>query len=430
MKRVLLLSFYFPPQPEAGALRSGYLADHLNSCGWEPTVLTVPYGSVPAKPYEIVPARSVLTPSLRPLMPPIPADGCTTTASGQQMKIQLRALRHAAAIVYYRWSRLLYPDPAIGWITLALPKALRLHRQRKFSAVFSTAWPASAHIAGAAFAASTGVPWIADYRDLWSGYPYRSLGVVRRFCDKTVERRLLSRAAAITTVSEGLRISLATLHQRNDVEVIPNAASTEDWANVPDTNPEQFSVLYAGVLYGGQRTPDLIFAAVAELRAESDPAGRAVSFDFYGSERNLVLSAAEEHGIREAVHVHERVNRATVLRKQKSAAVLLILLKMDSMLISEFGSKIFEYAGARRPILAVGPPGSVVGDYLHRSCLGTLVSTREECKKALRAMYDDFRHARYEPEVALQWKPFTSADLAARFAAVFDRVSEPPNGST
>lgn len=427
MKRVLLFSFYFPPQPEAGALRSGYLADHIASHGWEPTVLTVPYGSVPPKPYKVAAARSLLTPSLRPLVPLIPSDRRSKTGPSTEVKRRLGVLRHAAALIYYRWSRHWYPDPAVGWIANAFCKALQMHRQSPFSAVFSTAWPASAHVAAAAFSSSTGVPWVADYRDLWSGYPYRSIGGARRLLDRAVERRLLRRAAAITTVSEGLRTPLVALHRRSDVEVIPNAASAEDWADVPDQVPQQFNVLYAGVLYGGQRSPDLVFAAVAELRAQGDSAGLALSFDFYGSERDLVLSAAERHGICEVVRVHDRVNRATVLRQQKSAAVLLILLKMDPMLVSEFGSKIYEYAGARRPILAVGPPGSVVADYLGQSGLGTLVSTREECKLALQAMYDDYRQARYEPEMAPQWTPFSSADLAARFASVLDRVSEPRN---
>jgi len=428
MKRLLLVTFHFPPQPEAGALRSGYLADQISSYGWEPVVVTVPYGVPPSKPYVMVRARSLLTPGLRENLAPPLWQRSTETLS--RTRISMRSgLRHSAAKIYYRWSRHWYPDPAVGWIPDALYRAFTLHRESRFSAVFSTAWPVSAHLIAAAFSAATGVPWIADYRDLWTGNPYRPIGSVRNWVDRTLECRLLRSAAAITTVSDGLRTSLVALHQRNDVEVIPNAASAEDWAGVPEQTPQQFNVLYAGVLYGGQRTPDLIFAAVAELRAQNSPAGLAVSFDFCGSERDLVLSAAEKHGIRAVVRVHERVNRASVLRQQRSAAVLLILLKMDPMLVSEFGSKIYEYAGARRPILAIGPAGSVVGDYLQQSGLGTLVSTQEQCKRALQTMYDDFQQARYEPKIRPHWRPFTSADLAARFAGVLDRVSNSRNVS-
>ncbi len=423
MKRLLLLSFHFPPQPEAGALRSGYLADNIGAEDWEPTVITVPYGVPLSKTYMVVPARSPLTPALRAnLATTLPQESKPTSLGGRAA--MQSTVRHALAKAYYRCSRYWYPDPAVGWIGDALYRSLRLHKASPFSAVFSTAWPASAHLTAAAFSAVTGVPWLADYRDLWAGYPYRSISGVRAWFDRTVERRVLRGAAAITTVSEGLRASLAALHQRNDVEVIPNAAAAEDWADVPDQDPQRFNILYAGVLYGGQRTPDLIFAAAAELRAECDPAGLAVSFDFYGAERNLVLSAAEKYGIGDCVRVHERVNRAAVLRRQKGAAALLVLLKMDPMLANEFGSKIYEYAGARRPILAVGPAGSVVGDYLNQSGLGTLVSTRLECKKALQVFYGDFRNGRYVRDVVPQWKPFTSADLAARFAAVLNRISE------
>ncbi len=424
MKRVLLFSFYFPPQAEAGALRSGYLADHIGSYGWQPTVLTAPYASAPAKTYRVVLARSFFTPALRARREP-----GRSSADSQRSKSKLWSLgvRHALAKVYYRLSRYWYPDPAVGWIGDALYKAFTLHRELRFSLVFSTAWPASAHVAAAAFCAATGVPWVADYRDLWTGYPYRSIGSIRRLVDRTVERRLLRGAAAITTVSMGLGTSLAALHQRDDVEVIPNAASDEDWEAVPDYHPEQFNVLYAGLLYGGQRTPDLLFAAAAELRAQGDPAGLAVTFDFYGAERDLVLSAARRYGIDDSVRVHDRKDHPTILHKERAAAVLLILLKMDPLLRNEYGSKLYEYAGARRPILAVGPQGSVVADYLRQSGLGILVWSKDLCKIALKAMYDNYCQARFAPEINPGWKTFSSSDLASRFAAVFDRSTERPS---
>ena len=43
MKRVLLVAYYFPPQPKAGSLRASYLSTHLREFGWEPTVLTTTF---------------------------------------------------------------------------------------------------------------------------------------------------------------------------------------------------------------------------------------------------------------------------------------------------------------------------------------------------------------------------------------------------
>lgn len=375
-----------------------------------------------AKNYPIIYARNPLTPAFR-LATERPHDIRQAAENDTLAKSSEAALRHAVAKLYYRYVfGFWYPDPGVGWIPDALRQAFRLHHESKFSVVFSSAWPASTHLAAAAFSRVHNVPWIADFRDLWTGYPY-GRGRARKLLDKIVESRVLRRAAAITTVSEGLRQSLIRLHGRRHVHVIPNASAAEDWLEISNTAPKQFSILYAGILYGGQRNPDIVFDAVRELRAERHPVGQATTFDFYGSEPDLVLAAAERYGIGDAVKVHARAGRQTILRSERGAAVLLILLKMDAAVASEYGSKLFEYAGARRPILALGPAGSVVGEYLRESGLGTLVSTVAECKEVLRSMHARYVAGCYEPTIESGWKPFSADDLAGAFAALFERAS-------
>src|SRR5579864_7514726 len=178
LKRVLLVAYYFPPQPKAGALRPSFLARHLPAFGWEPTVLTVDYPGDVEQTYRVIRIRQrgrsakteLAAPSERP-------------RRRSRFEQWMREL--ARSIVYF-------PDDAVGWLRPARAAALALTSSERFDALVSTAPPPSAHFVARAVADARHIPWIADYRDLWSGPPGpyfdREFGPVRRAIFYALER--------------------------------------------------------------------------------------------------------------------------------------------------------------------------------------------------------------------------------------------------
>jgi len=417
MKRVLLVAYYFPPQPKAGALRPSYLAKHLAEFGWEPTVLTAEFPGEPDVPCRVVRVRQL---GRSPKM--------EFTSAPAQPRRQSRAERFARdlgrSIVYF-------PDDAVGWLWPARSAALALTAAERFDAVISTAPPPSAHFVGRAVSVARRIPWVADYRDLWSGPPGpyfdREFGPVRRAISYATERWLLRRASALTAPTEAHRTALAEYFRRPDARLVPNAADLSIWERVTAPPPKEFRFCYAGKLYPNLRTPDLIFAAVARLRAAADPAGMAARFDFYGEDPDLVARSAERFGLREIVGIHGEVDRMAALHAMRSSAVLLLLLNtagdLDHIEIANPGSKILEYAGARRPILAVGSAGNAVEAIMRDSGLGIFAHDEAGCVEAIRSLYAAFAAGAYEPATTEKWRPTSPRDLAAGFASVLDATS-------
>jgi hypothetical protein len=110
------------------------------------------------------------------------------------------------------------------------------------------------------------------------------------------------------------------------------------------------------------------------------------------------------------------------MRAQRSAAALLIFLNMDPATGQEMGSKVLEYLGARRPIIAFGPPNSVMRDFIRRNRLGWFASNVEEAQDALRCAYGRFAAGTYE--LTIDSRAFPSAtDLARAFAERLDAVT-------
>jgi glycosyltransferase involved in cell wall biosynthesis len=320
----------------------------------------------------------------------------------------------------------------------ALARAFALARTNKFDAVLSSAPPPNVHFIARAVATRCRLPWIADYRDLWAG-PYgphfsRYYGPTRLRIFYSLERWLLRGAARLTTTTKGHALALSQNFARNDVEAIPNASDPSIWDSIDDGMPSDFRFCYAGQLYPKLRTPDLLFSAVAKLRELQDPAGLAARFDFFGNAPELTLESAARHGLADAVRAHGLVDRRSALTAQRHAAALLLLLNMvddaDAIENANPGSKIFEYAGARRRILALGSPHNVIARVLQETNLGFFASDQESCMRAVQRLYELYLRDDIVPSMRPSDWFTTPRDLAARFAALLDEVLENKVAST
>lgn len=406
MKRLLLIAYHFPPEPASGALRPGYLAKYLPEFGWDVTVLTRRLPLLRAQP--VIEANVWGERFEHSVRQRLGVNGSTGRVSPFR-----RLLRHMKESLFF-------PDRTAGWIVPAVRSARKAAPGGGFDAVLSTAMPASAHVAGGAIAALYRLPWIADYRDLWFGNPTApQRSRLRRSFERHLERALMSRVSAIVTVSQPLADRLAALHRTN-VAVIPNAFDPADWKEIEALQPRAFELCFTGSMYDGARTPALLFEALAALRDQGDPAGEA-RVHFYGPNSAHIGDLAQRYCIQANVVLHGTVPRSQALRAQRSASDLLIFLNMDRSTRHELGSKIFEYAGAQRPILAFGPRGSVVRDYLDRHRLGWFSADLSEATAALRAAHRRFlcgEHAVVAPPDAV----LDARNLARSFAAVLERI--------
>jgi len=408
MKRLLLIAYHFPPEPAAGALRPGYLARYLRDHGWETTVLTRPLGDAgfacdrieAGLPVSALEARVRASLDQRGTRPHSP------------FRSWLRSMKE----------QLTFPDRTAPWIRPAFRAADQAMKERPFDAILSTAMPASVHIVAWMLSRKYGTPWIADYRDPWQNNIYYPHGLVRSFTDPFAERRLLRRAARITTISEPIAQSLRALHGRR-VEVIPNAYDPSEWTALRDVSPKRFSLCYTGTMYDGKRSPDLLFSALASLRNTGDAAAD-VSVDFYGGASDNVRVSADRFGVSDIVEQHGMVPRTQAMRAQRESAALLIFFAMDGAASTEMGSKFLEYIGARRPILAFGPADSVMRPFLERYKLGWFASNLAEAQEALRAARAYFD--RGEADITVDPSAATPApQLAARYAQLLDEATQP-----
>lgn len=390
--RVLLVSYFFPPANVIAALRPGKWVKYLNHYGVEPWVLTSEPGlfaTAGVLPVEI-PDRQVVRASLQlepaplkspgatgeafsaPAIPGVPDSDDTSRLIGESTW-RLRTRRWVWNW-FARYTHVRFPDRTLPWVPPAMRAGSALLRQHTFDAVLSSHGPPSSHLIAAALSRRFRLPWVADFRDLWTqNHLIMRAGVWQRL-ETRIERAVLSRASSLMTVSEPLAQQLRGLHDK-PVEVIPNGFDEDDFRTVPPDaeGPEGLRIVYTGGIYPGKQDPSPIFAGLVHLRATRPTLAARVQIHFVGTNEPLLENLARRFGVQDQIIFHPPCSNAEALRWQATADVLLLLEWNDPSAKGVYTGKVFEYLGARRPILATGPAGGVVDTLLRDTESGELI---------------------------------------------------------
>ena len=416
MRRVLIVAYWFPPDPAVGALRPWGLYRHLLSEGWEPVVLTASRGA------EI--PNIIRVPHRRPSERLRSVLGLPLTAEGPRLPRFLAvAIRKALSLMAEATA---HPDREGGWRISAVAAGSERLLGGSFDAILSTSPPSTAHLVARDLKEGTRLPWVADLRDLWAdNYDYE-WSELRRWLDRRTEHDVLKSADALVTVSEPLAQRLRSLH-RPATYSIPNGFASEEVADAHHALSSRFTITYTGTLYAGKQDPTLLFQALADLMARGELNAANIEVRFYG--RNVdapwLRSAAAAHGLSGNMIVGGRLPRPIALQKQRESQVLLVLDWMDERQPGVCTGKFFEYLAAQRPILSVGRPGGMVDTLLRETGAGRHCADVESIGSFLRESYQEFsrsgRVAYQGDRRAIQ--SYDHLTMSRQFAEVLDRAA-------
>ncbi len=457
-RTLLVIAGEFPPLKTIGRIRTVKFVDQLRQHGWRSIVITLkPSGTEPnydpSLLAEIVDGVEVVRVPIRNReeeianavkrllgrKPAVPAPSAgtssggavavaapvTTTASGGLMD-QAHAMT--------RWvlrSFVDVPDDFRLWADEALKVARKLCAERHIDAVYTTLPPFSSMFVGHALRRETGLPWIADYRDLWYGDVLREwVPEWRKKLELRMERRLLREADVIVTVSEPKTAYMQRLHPELKArwETLTNGYDTELYCERARTRPftgETVEFVYTGRLFKNRR--GYAFAEALGRIHRTDPAlaARARVRIFGGVEpsiRKRYDQILAEYGIAHLYDFAGDVPYAEAMNAQVNCDYLLLIVDTGETSDGVIPGKLFEYVSVRRPIFALCDPGATQ-QIIERARLGRAVPA--EAVEACEAMLRDWL-ARPVPEVVdsddVYLAQFDRKAITARLARLLDEV--------
>jgi len=397
----------------------------LPEFGWEPTVLTAKLTGNPPPIAHVVQTDywDITAPFKRTAL----ASSTGTTREGvAQRDSQKGILRKRLRKLIWTW--LYFPDPQIGWYLPAIRTATGLVESEPFDALVSTSSPVTAHLIARALKRKyPSLIWLADLRDLWTQNHYYKYGRVRRFVETWLERRTLSGADCLITVSHPLAVTLRSRYQDKDVRTITNGFEPNDFCPNRKKLSSKFTIVYTGNLYHGKRDPTLLFEALQALLEQQRLERSAVEVQFYGPECPWLVGLVDKFGFHDIVRLLQRVSRSEALRRQQEATVLLLVNWNHPAEAGTYTGKVFEYLGAQRPIVAIGGPKGVLSHLLDHTKAGRhfCQGEREALQRHLLDLYAAWRSMGMVPYGgnAQGIGRYTWRNVAQQFAQILDEYT-------
>lgn len=385
MKNILFIAYYFPPSVDVGAKRAEGFVHYLPEFGYQATVLTVKNGnystvtrttaqnqSTAAHRLDVVRVAETRWPTgFRR------ARGPSGPGYSPRKGLIHRALRRCFREILY------VPDAYRGFFGPACRAALDVIRQRPIDLIFTTSGPYTLLRVGYHLTLKTGIPWVADFRDLWVenhfGYPYSP---ARRRLDSFLQTRWLSKACRITTATRGLKARLqASGYATKPIESIYNGyleMLPETPSDPRVTDVETLRICFTGKLYEHPaHTAAPFFEVLARVRKTRHAGWRGLRVDFYGIVNTDFWVQIERFGLHDVVRFHGMVSREEAVRAQIAADVLFLLIPDTREQEVSVYSKTFEYMATRKPLLAIVPPMGEAAHVLGLAGMGNVFSAHE-----------------------------------------------------
>ncbi|MFO7675579.1 MAG: glycosyltransferase [bacterium] len=466
--KILMVCTPFPPYNNIGGVRTGKMAKYLHRAGHDLRVITLRNQPKPVALHLEIPLECVtyapwfsldaafrptagrglgglargLTRGLRPLEDavasyaanPIDRPGPTTgspgpsagsharpaAAGGPRKRRGLR--RHLGALASF-------PDPLVGWYPFACRAALRISGDWRPDVIYASSPGPTGLLVAHAVAARLGVPWVAEFRDLWMDHPAQDWPGWRQRLGERLERTTLSTAEALVAVSEPAADLLRRKFGR-DTFVVTNGFDPADFPARPVVpfRDGSLRIVHTGELFAGGRTPALLFAALCGR----EDLTRRIRVAFYGSPETLALagSLARAHGVAAVVELIPSIPYRESLRVQSEADVLLLPLWDDPKVRGWHSGKFFEYIGARRPILATGPATDVDAEVIRARRLGVVLDDPAQVARLLEEWVRVKAREGFLPSPPAEAAAgFTREELAGKLESVLLAVAGPPAGA-
>ncbi|MBN8589296.1 MAG: glycosyltransferase [Rhodothermia bacterium] len=378
MKNILVIAYYFPPSGGPGVQRSLKFVRYLPDYGWMPTVLTV-------NPEDA--AFPAVDESLLKEIPPM-VEVARTSAfnpfeiyarlTGRTEQLVTVGTLHAAKntkerLIQWLRANLFIPDARIGWNRSAIKKAFHLLKERNFDAILTTSPPHSTHLIGRRLHQKTGVPWVADFRDPWTGISYYHTlphTKLARWWDAKLEQSILNEATLVTMVSPYYRKQMQQkMHAPEKVRLLSNGFDLNDFPPFSSSNTPKkgFTLGYIGSLFVN---PAGLWEALSDVRSTMPHFKVSIT----GRIDERVWADICTKKVDDLVEITPYVPHDEALKRMQEADALLLVIEENKGTEGIMTGKLFEYLATQKPILAIGPPQGDAAKVLQEAGHGRMIS--------------------------------------------------------
>ncbi len=375
MKKILIVSYYFPPIGSSGTVRISNFVKYLHKYDWTCHVLTVKnifhHAIDDTYIHDVEKASQVhRTFHIEPR---------SFYRQSHDYSLNIKPSRIKRNIIkFFRFliKLFLVPDEIILWSPFAIIKGIYIIYKYNIDIIFSSSPPPTVHIIAYFLKIFTGKKLVVDFRDEWINDPFSSMPTsVHRRINLYLENRILQKADAIVAVTPTIFEEMNTQYHHK-FRTITNGYDPEDFQIGPHASDptKKLTFYYPGTFYK-HRTPFYFLQALLLLLKDQKINKDEISVIFQGniSPDTYNQYILNNHELLEIIKIRPYADHPTVIKNMISADILLLVISTQSGLGSLSG-KIFEYIATGKPILGLVPANGAAASLIRKTQTGIVVS--------------------------------------------------------
>ncbi len=439
MKRVLIISYYWPPTGGSGVQRWVKFAKYLPSEGWQPVIYT------PENPEQLavdtsleaeVPAEAEIIKTH--IIEPYELYKKVLRKSGHSkeavevnpVNAQNKSLLQKAAM----WVRgnLFRPDPRCLWIRPSVRFLKKYLEEHPVDLIVSTGPPQSMHMIGLKLARETGLPWIADFRDPWTKifyFKHLAMTPATERWHKKMEKMVLDEASAVVAVSPLVQQEFQEM-TGTPVELITNGFDecdfpTDECADAYGGSDKNFVITHTG-LFAADGNPTVLWDVLSEKCKSDRRFAERLKIRLIGKTDDQILKALMDRDLGKMVENMGYQPHSVAVEQQRCASVLILPLRKEPEYRAVLPGKLFEYLASQRPVLGIGQPDGAMAMILKEAKTGTVIDweDRKEIKQYIDQCWEKHLEGHLTTEGA-DLSRFTRRSTTRRMAELFTRIVRP-----
>ena len=378
MKRLLVITYYWPPTGGSGVQRWVKFCKYLPQYGWQPVVYT------PENPERLAYDESLLkdVPECAEIIRTRisePYAAYRRLIGGKAGRSEVNPVSGGEKTAVQRlslWVRgnFFVPDPRVSWVRPSVRYLKGYLKEHPVDAVVTTGPPQSMHLIGLGLKKALGLKWIADFRDPWTEmfyYKHLELGHRADRRHHELERHVLDGADTVIAVTPYVRDDFAARTQ-TPVALITNGFDEDDFAGVrPAVHEGKFTIVHTG-LFAADGNPLNLWDVLAEKCGNDPEFASKLQIRLAGKTDSEVTEAIRARGLGDNLVDLGYLPHDEVVAEQMGADILILPLRREPEYAKVLPGKIFEYLAAGRPVLGIGQEDGAAAEVLRDSGAGEM----------------------------------------------------------
>lgn len=386
-KRVLIVTYYWPPSGGSGVQRWLKFAKYLDQAGWE-TIIVTPMNptfsmSDPSLLNDVPAATEVVK---LPIWEPYDTFYKISGLFGKKKPGAMDMISTGRMSTFQKFSswvrgNMMIPDPRIFWVKPTVKYLQDLIRSRDIDKIITTGPPHSIHLIGLRLKRRfPAVKWIADFRDPWSEWDLLDtllLTKAARNKHRRLERRVLQEADRVITIAP-YHVKLFEKLGGRTVDLITNGFDPDDFEKVHRTKTERFTIRHTGVV-DELRDPRPFMLALKKF-VESQPSIRGtIIVEFIGNVNSAFMKYIVDDPVLSSItKFTSTIPHKELLKLYGQTDLMLLVLAHTALAPGNLPGKLFEYLASGIPIVAIGPVQGDAADVIARSKAGEVFERNDE----------------------------------------------------